>query len=66
MPRTDESAVARNAVQEITSPLQELEAKYEAVLAENEDLSHQLRLEQLQRQRYEKAYRRVQEDVQSD
>lgn len=53
-------------MQEITSPLQELEAKYEAVLAENEDLSHQLRLEQLQRQRYEKAYRRVQEDVQSD
>ncbi|TPP40350.1 hypothetical protein CGC20_12675 [Leishmania donovani] len=66
MPRTGESAVARNALQAIASPLQELEAKYEAVLAENEDLIHQLRLEQLQRQRYEKAYRRVQENVQSN
>ncbi|CBZ28653.1 hypothetical protein, unknown function [Leishmania mexicana MHOM/GT/2001/U1103] len=66
MPRMDASAVARNVVQATASPLQELEAKYEAVLAENEDLSHQLRLEQLQRQRYEKVYHRVQEDAQSD
>jgi hypothetical protein len=42
----------------------ELQAKYEFVLAENEQLSHDLRTEEAQRQRFESAYRQVQEDVQ--
>ncbi|KPI86566.1 hypothetical protein ABL78_4389 [Leptomonas seymouri] len=46
--------------------LRELQAKYEAVLAENERLYHDLRAEHAQRERYESAYRRVHEDAQKD
>ncbi|KPA85092.1 hypothetical protein ABB37_01498 [Leptomonas pyrrhocoris] len=46
--------------------LRELQVKYEAVLAENEQLYHDLRTEQAQRERYAAAYRRVQDDAQRD
>lgn len=46
--------------------LPELQAKYDAVVAENERLYHDLRAEQAQRERFESAYRRVQKDVRKD
>ncbi|KAK7195040.1 hypothetical protein NESM_000426800 [Novymonas esmeraldas] len=48
------------------SPLCALEAKYEAVLAENEELSHRLRAEQRRRRHLEDAQRRIQKDVKHD
>lgn len=46
--------------------LRELQGKYNAVVAENERLYHDLRAEQVQHERYRAAYERVRGDVEKD